>query len=79
MIFPESTYSGTIENGYFEVSWSGDQGITEACGQLLSSNTFRATFSDPDYFEGTLSAQFFGVGLVNCSCTTSWQLRGLRQ
>jgi hypothetical protein len=79
MIFPESTYQGTIQSGYFEASWSGDQGYTEACGQLSSSNTIRATYRDADYFEGTLSAQFFGVQLVNCGCDTSWQIRGLRQ
>ncbi len=79
MIFPESVYEGVITNSSFEASWSGDQGITEACGQLQSANTFRATFTDPDFFEGTLSAQFFGVGLVNCGCSTSWRVRGLRQ
>ncbi len=76
---PLTVYNGTVsEAGVFTVSWSGLQGATANCGELNTSNTYRAAFQNPDFLEGTLTVEFF-FQLAECNCTLNWPIVGTRQ
>lgn len=75
---PPTSYVGQIRSGHFTVSWSGPNGATAQCGSVNTSNSYTATFSTPDLFQGTLSVQFF-FQIPTCDCQITWPILGTRQ
>ena len=76
-IFPTSVYDGALTGNSFQVSWSGFQQTTAACGDMNTANTYNGVFSSPDFFQGTLTSEFyFQVG--SCNCTLFFPITGSR-
>ncbi len=75
---PLTVYAGQIDGDSFAVSWSGPNGFTQNCGELNTSNTYTASFSGPDFFQGSLTVDFF-FQLGECNCRIIWPIVGTRQ
>lgn len=74
---PATRYLGEFNEGRFVVSWSGLNGADLNCGQVTTSNVYDAQFNGEDFFEGTLTVDFF-FSIGTCNCRIIWPIIGTR-